>query len=171
MPCFPPADALGTILFNGPFNPQFENLPPLFVQHENYTVTVPASLPTGPAQLSVFHVALVGVSGVYFQLINIEFTLILSSGRTWTTRGDQEYHIDCQLRVRADHCMIFNTHFWETCVLTFTVFTRLHIPAFAFFYFLKSLLLHRIPACLCKCNILGLCFATEKSPWRVLSAL
>ena len=82
MPCFPPADALGTILFNGPFNPQFENLPPLFVQHENYTVTVPASLPTGPAQLSVFHVALVGVSGVCFQLINIEFTLILSSGRT-----------------------------------------------------------------------------------------
>ncbi len=61
MPCFPPADDLGTILFNGPFNPQFENLPPLFVQHENYTVTVPASLPTGPAQLSVFHVALVGV--------------------------------------------------------------------------------------------------------------
>ena len=51
---------MGTILYNGPFNPQYHEtyLPP----YENFTVTVPSSNPTGTALIGVAHATLVGVS-------------------------------------------------------------------------------------------------------------
>lgn len=74
--CIPPADILGSILYNGPYSPKFQptapaSLPP----HQNFTVTIPAALPKGPAQLAVFHVSLIGVS-LHFDCISkfTEFT-------------------------------------------------------------------------------------------------
>ncbi|KAJ3736607.1 hypothetical protein DFJ43DRAFT_1149683 [Lentinula guzmanii] len=63
-PCPGPSAELGTVLYNGPFNPQFTtepgttNLPP----HENFTLTVPSSFTKGNAQLGVAHVYLLGAS-------------------------------------------------------------------------------------------------------------
>ena len=58
-PCLLPADFMGAILYNGPFNPQYHEqyLPP----YENFTVTVPSLTSTGTAQIGVAHVALIGV--------------------------------------------------------------------------------------------------------------
>ncbi|KAF8157978.1 hypothetical protein B0H34DRAFT_656625 [Crassisporium funariophilum] len=60
-PCNPP-DLLGSILYNGPFHPQFQ--PGVFTKppHQNYTVTIPQTIAQGPALLSVYHVALIGAS-------------------------------------------------------------------------------------------------------------
>ncbi|KAF8336754.1 hypothetical protein F5887DRAFT_986365 [Amanita rubescens] len=57
-PCGPPADALGYIMYQGPYKPIYyqEYKPP----HENFTVAVPHGFPKGHAQLNVAHFALVG---------------------------------------------------------------------------------------------------------------
>lgn len=61
--CLGPAEELGTILYSGPFNPQFTTepgtaeLPP----HENFTLTVPSDFETGQSQLGVALFDLVGV--------------------------------------------------------------------------------------------------------------
>lgn len=51
---------MGTILYNGPFNPQYHEsyLPP----YQNFTVQVPTSIPAGTALIGVAHVTLLGVS-------------------------------------------------------------------------------------------------------------
>ena len=51
---------MGTVLVNGPFNPQRHetNLPP----YENFTVQVPSSVPIGTALIGVAHISLIGVS-------------------------------------------------------------------------------------------------------------
>ncbi|KAJ4500831.1 hypothetical protein C8R41DRAFT_862942 [Lentinula lateritia] len=60
--CLGPAEELGTILYSGPFNPQFTTepgtaeLPP----HENFTLTVPSDFETGQSQLGVALFDLVG---------------------------------------------------------------------------------------------------------------
>ncbi|KJA23220.1 hypothetical protein HYPSUDRAFT_201519 [Hypholoma sublateritium FD-334 SS-4] len=75
--CIPPADILGSILYNGPYSPKFQptapaSLPP----HQNFTVTIPAALPKGPAQLAVFHVSLIGAGPEPFTEIQ-NITLII----------------------------------------------------------------------------------------------
>ena len=59
-PCTPPSDFMGTILYNGQFDPQYHEvyLPP----YQNITVQVPSSIPEGTALIGVAHVTLVGVS-------------------------------------------------------------------------------------------------------------
>lgn len=59
-PCRDADEVLGTILYNGPFNPVYHesNLPP----YENLTVTVPASATLGKSQINIAHAALIGVS-------------------------------------------------------------------------------------------------------------
>ncbi|KAJ3715160.1 hypothetical protein FB446DRAFT_317801 [Lentinula raphanica] len=63
-PCPGPSAELGTVLYNGPFDPQFTTepgtttLPP----HENFTLTVPSNFAKGNAQLGVAHVYLLGAS-------------------------------------------------------------------------------------------------------------
>ncbi|KAJ7220575.1 hypothetical protein GGX14DRAFT_331268, partial [Mycena pura] len=57
--CSPPSEALGTILYDGPYDPEFgggANLHP----HQNFTVTIPSSASESPgkAKLGVAHVAL-----------------------------------------------------------------------------------------------------------------
>ncbi|OQD66890.1 hypothetical protein PENPOL_c004G06743 [Penicillium polonicum] len=57
-PCRDADEVLGTILYNGPFNPVYHesNLPP----YENFTVTVPASATLGKSQINIAHAALIG---------------------------------------------------------------------------------------------------------------
>ncbi|KAJ4490118.1 hypothetical protein J3R30DRAFT_3693648 [Lentinula aciculospora] len=62
--CLGPSANLGTVLYTGPFDPQFTtepgttNLPP----HENFTLTVPSTFAKGNAQLGVVHVYLLGLA-------------------------------------------------------------------------------------------------------------
>ncbi|KAJ7479696.1 hypothetical protein FB451DRAFT_1086261 [Mycena latifolia] len=71
--CPPASEDLGNILYNGPYDPEFHpsvsvSKPP----HQNFTVTIPASAATGPAQLSVTHFSLVGAGPFPFlQTVNI----------------------------------------------------------------------------------------------------
>ncbi|KAJ5208641.1 hypothetical protein N7449_003020 [Penicillium cf. viridicatum] len=57
-PCRDADEVLGTILYNGPFNPVYHeyNLPP----YENFTVTVPASATLGESQINIAHASLIG---------------------------------------------------------------------------------------------------------------
>ncbi|KAF7377903.1 hypothetical protein MSAN_00214000 [Mycena sanguinolenta] len=74
--CLPPSEGLGTILYNGPFDPEFSssgggvNHRP----HQNFTVTIPSSASPGVAQLGVAHVALVG-AGEFPLLETLNITL------------------------------------------------------------------------------------------------
>ncbi|KAF8157503.1 hypothetical protein BJ912DRAFT_866971, partial [Pholiota molesta] len=58
--CLPPDDILGSILYNGPYNPQFSSTAHSKPPHQNFTVTIPASIGKGRAQLAAFHVSLIG---------------------------------------------------------------------------------------------------------------
>lgn len=60
-PCAPPDGILGNILFYGPYTPNLNGSPP----SQNFTVTIPAQMPKGRAQLGVAHLALIGVSSCY----------------------------------------------------------------------------------------------------------
>lgn len=64
--CYPPADVMGTILYNGPFKPEFHEStqPP----YQNFSVNIPEAFAKGEAQLNVAHVSLVGVSCFVFSL-------------------------------------------------------------------------------------------------------
>ncbi|PFH44668.1 hypothetical protein AMATHDRAFT_11224 [Amanita thiersii Skay4041] len=58
-PCASPKDIMGRILYNGPFNPRYQDSmrkPP----HDNFTLTIPENFAKGPAQLNVAHAALIG---------------------------------------------------------------------------------------------------------------
>ncbi|KAH7927835.1 hypothetical protein BV22DRAFT_1006033 [Leucogyrophana mollusca] len=71
-PCFsdPPLscpaferDGVGEILYNGPYNPQYpspnpDNEPP----QQNFTVTIPSGIKTGPAVFSVTHFSFTGAN-------------------------------------------------------------------------------------------------------------
>ncbi|KIK68468.1 hypothetical protein GYMLUDRAFT_35890 [Collybiopsis luxurians FD-317 M1] len=63
-PCPTPAQTLGTVLYNGPFDPEFRTVPgtPNLPPYQNFTLTVPSNFAKGNAQLGVVHVALVGLS-------------------------------------------------------------------------------------------------------------
>jgi len=65
-PCIPPNQALGTVLYNGPFNPQFSPSSSDGRPQQNFTVTIPSTLPAGPAQLSLFHILLNGALNAPF---------------------------------------------------------------------------------------------------------
>jgi hypothetical protein len=59
-PCHTPEEVMGTILYNGPFDPVYHesSQPP----YENFTVTVPESAAKGKGQINVAHATLIGVS-------------------------------------------------------------------------------------------------------------
>jgi hypothetical protein len=64
--CPKPSDVLGTILYAGPYNPQFPTFQtPHNHPQQNFTVTVPSSFTAHRiARLAVSHLTLVGVSGI-----------------------------------------------------------------------------------------------------------
>ncbi|KAG1792133.1 uncharacterized protein HD556DRAFT_1444646 [Suillus plorans] len=73
-PCINPADYMGQILYNGPFDPQVHGLylPP----YENFTVQIPSSIASGTALLEVVHVTLVGASaGPFLEILNRTITI------------------------------------------------------------------------------------------------
>ncbi|KAF9219889.1 hypothetical protein BS17DRAFT_371351 [Gyrodon lividus] len=53
--CSPPNEFMGTILYQGPYNP-------VSGYYENYTVTIPQSFPAGKASLNVINFFMVGAS-------------------------------------------------------------------------------------------------------------
>ncbi|KAF7587687.1 hypothetical protein BBP40_006873 [Aspergillus hancockii] len=59
-PCFSPKESLGTLLYNGPFKPEYHETsrPP----YQNFTVQIPDSAAEGTAQINIAHVAIVGAS-------------------------------------------------------------------------------------------------------------
>jgi hypothetical protein len=62
--CPPPQDVMGTILYNGPYDPEFRTVgkPP----YQNFSIEVPANFAKGPAQLNVAHISLVGAGPFLF---------------------------------------------------------------------------------------------------------
>ncbi|KAG0709263.1 hypothetical protein DFH29DRAFT_978825 [Suillus ampliporus] len=74
MPCIDPADFMGHILYNGPFNPQYHETynPP----YQNFTVQIPSNF-AGTALLGVAHVTLVG-AGFYPSLETLNRTITIS---------------------------------------------------------------------------------------------
>jgi len=77
--CPTPAQEMGTILYNGPFDPQFTTAPGTgaLPPHQNFTLTVPASFPKGNAQMGVAHFALVGASEFPF-LETLNTTIVIT---------------------------------------------------------------------------------------------
>ncbi|KAJ7244432.1 hypothetical protein B0H12DRAFT_1054872 [Mycena haematopus] len=58
--CPPPSDVLGTILYNGPYDPEFRTGGGSKPPYQNFTVTIPSTALPGKAQLGVAHLSLVG---------------------------------------------------------------------------------------------------------------
>ncbi|KIK57586.1 hypothetical protein GYMLUDRAFT_172600 [Collybiopsis luxurians FD-317 M1] len=76
-PCPGPTNILGSILYNGPYKPQFsdpsDGLPP----HENFTVAIPSGFTQGRAQLGVVHVALGGAGlAPFMQTMNSTVNIV-----------------------------------------------------------------------------------------------
>jgi hypothetical protein len=59
---FAPSDYLGSLLYSGPFNPQYAPGQAEKPPHQNFTVTVPSYISKGAARVSVAHWSLIGVS-------------------------------------------------------------------------------------------------------------
>ncbi|KAI0044099.1 hypothetical protein FA95DRAFT_303740 [Auriscalpium vulgare] len=76
--CTDPASQLGTTLYSGGFDPQFPaNRTPTDQPQQNITVAVPATLTSGPVQLAITHLALVG-AGPYIMLEIKNLTLAVA---------------------------------------------------------------------------------------------
>ncbi|KAH0583176.1 hypothetical protein J132_05370 [Termitomyces sp. J132] len=59
--CIPVDQGMGTVLYNGGYNPQFHSTAPIGKPpHQNFTVTIPSNIPAGKAQLGVAHITLIG---------------------------------------------------------------------------------------------------------------
>ncbi|RHZ70728.1 hypothetical protein CDV55_107119 [Aspergillus turcosus] len=73
--CYHPADVMGTILYNGPFKPEFHEStqPP----YQNFTVSIPEAFAKGEAQLNVAHVSLVG-AGPFPYLETLNQTVLIA---------------------------------------------------------------------------------------------
>ena len=52
---------LGTVLYNGPYNPQYADGAPSLPPHQNFSIQVPSTFKSGQVSLGVAHFALVGV--------------------------------------------------------------------------------------------------------------
>ncbi|KAF8157977.1 hypothetical protein B0H34DRAFT_656469 [Crassisporium funariophilum] len=58
--CAPPNQSVGSVLFNGDYNPQLHEQPGR--PYQNFTVTIPTGFPSGGVQLASARFHLVGVS-------------------------------------------------------------------------------------------------------------
>ncbi|KAJ7143708.1 hypothetical protein C8R44DRAFT_601271 [Mycena epipterygia] len=74
-PCPSPMDRIGSILYNGSYDPQFHN-DPFKPPYQNFTVIIPEGASTGIAQLSVIHFSLVG-AGPFPLLQSRNITLVV----------------------------------------------------------------------------------------------
>ncbi|KAJ7621003.1 hypothetical protein FB45DRAFT_928101 [Roridomyces roridus] len=75
--CPPPDELIGSVLYNGPYNPQFHtNVTPTKPPYQNFSVMIPTTARKGVAQLSVTHVSLVG-AGPFPLLESLNVSLIV----------------------------------------------------------------------------------------------
>ncbi|KAG6887339.1 hypothetical protein C0995_015968 [Termitomyces sp. Mi166 len=59
--CRSVGDGVGTVLYNGGYDPQFHTTAPVSKPpHQNFTIAIPSTLPKGKAQLGVVHTTLIG---------------------------------------------------------------------------------------------------------------
>ena len=65
----PSSTGVGTILYNGPFNPQDLPSMPTLGLHQNFTVDISPFANAGPMLLTLTHLELVGVSDDFFWLL------------------------------------------------------------------------------------------------------
>jgi len=70
---------MGSILYNGPFDPQIPS--PTEPPSQNITVDIPSDIPQGEAQLNFAHFFMIGVSGF---LLKSNFNLIVISGESFS---------------------------------------------------------------------------------------
>ncbi|KAG6809476.1 hypothetical protein H0H92_016083 [Tricholoma furcatifolium] len=77
-PCYPVASSVGTPLYNGPYNPQFQSGSPGKPPHQNFTITIPADTPVGKAQLGIAHFMLLGAS-LYADVQTLSIDLDITS--------------------------------------------------------------------------------------------
>ncbi|KZT24644.1 hypothetical protein NEOLEDRAFT_1066913 [Neolentinus lepideus HHB14362 ss-1] len=76
--CVAADEAIGSVLYNGGFKPQYSTLPGTGEKppHQNFTVTVPEDIQAGPAILSVSHFSLVGAGPwPMFEVVNKSLTI------------------------------------------------------------------------------------------------
>ncbi|KAL2842898.1 hypothetical protein BJY01DRAFT_199413 [Aspergillus pseudoustus] len=75
LPCAPAESVLGTVLYNGPYDPEYHevgNQP-----YENFTVTVPETLQTGRAIIGVAHATLIGAGPwPFLEVVNVTATVV-----------------------------------------------------------------------------------------------
>lgn len=69
--CPGPANALGSILYQGPFNPQYATPPGSLPPHQNFSVKIPETFAAGYAQLGAAYLSLLGVRFVLCVIICI----------------------------------------------------------------------------------------------------
>ena len=64
MPCAetPANEVLGTVVYSGPWDPEYDDADRSKPPHQNFTVTVPAEFTSGQVSLGVVHLSVVGVS-------------------------------------------------------------------------------------------------------------
>ncbi|EGN95797.1 hypothetical protein SERLA73DRAFT_142740 [Serpula lacrymans var. lacrymans S7.3] len=73
-PCPAPTDMMGQLLYNGPYNPVAHE--PQLPHYQNISVTIPASLAKGTAQLNILHVNLIGAGPIpNLQILNRTITI------------------------------------------------------------------------------------------------
>jgi len=77
-PCLPPTDGIGSVLYSGPYNPQYAiPIVPAKPPHQNFTVFIPSSVPQGTAQLNLAHFSLIGAGlEPFFETTNITLNVV-----------------------------------------------------------------------------------------------
>ncbi|KAF9259215.1 hypothetical protein L218DRAFT_1004097 [Marasmius fiardii PR-910] len=76
--CIAPADGgMGTILYNGPFSPEYDEAAPSLPPHQNFTGHLPEDIAKGPAQLSLTQFSLIGASEVPSTFYDVIFVNIV----------------------------------------------------------------------------------------------
>ena len=72
--CLPPSEILGRPLYSGPYHPRYDSDKPFLQPYQNFSVTIPTTIPKGRANIGVAHFTLVGVHLVQLY-IDIRLTL------------------------------------------------------------------------------------------------
>ncbi|KAK7029639.1 hypothetical protein VNI00_014337 [Paramarasmius palmivorus] len=75
--CFQTDDMLGTVVYQGKFNPVYNGSTPSLPPHENINVYIPADFPKGNAILGLANLALVGASSApLYNTYNISVNVV-----------------------------------------------------------------------------------------------
>ncbi|KAG6902359.1 hypothetical protein C0995_001156 [Termitomyces sp. Mi166 len=76
--CLPVGDGMGTVLYNGGYDPQYHPEAPFYKPpHQNFTVTIPSTIPKGKAQLGVVHLSLIGaLLAPFIETLNVTLNVI-----------------------------------------------------------------------------------------------